>query len=128
MAWTKAPEALMARFGESLPQSPDVQARKMFGYPAAFVNGNMFAGVFQDQVFARLAPAEKAALGAVHGPHPFEPMAGRPMQAYVRAPDAVMADEAALADFLAKGLAFTAALPAKERTAKAPKAGKPAKG
>jgi len=128
MTWMKAPQSLVELFDETLPHAPAVERRKMFGYPAAFVNGNMFAGVFQDQVFARLAPAEKAALEAVHGPHPFEPMAGRPMQAYVRAPDAVMADEAALADFLAKGLAFTAALPAKEKTAKAPKAGKPAKG
>jgi len=125
MAWTKAPQSLVELFAETLPDAPGVERRKMFGYPAAFVNGNMFAGVFQDQVFARLAPGEKAALEAVHGPLPFEPMAGRPMQAYVRAPDEVMADEAALADFLAKGLAHTAGLPPKEKTAKP---AKPAKG
>ena len=27
----------------------------MFGYPALFVNGNMFAGTFQDKIVARLA-------------------------------------------------------------------------
>jgi TfoX/Sxy family transcriptional regulator of competence genes len=29
---------------------PEIQQRKMFGYPAAFVNGHMFAGVFQASV------------------------------------------------------------------------------
>jgi len=48
---------------------------------------------------------------------PFEPMAGRPMKDYVRAPEPVLADEAALAEFLAKGLAHTAGLPSKAKTA-----------
>jgi len=30
----------------------------MFGYPAAFVNGHMFAGVFQASLFVRLAEKE----------------------------------------------------------------------
>lgn len=38
------PEAIAA-FEESLPTNPEVVRKKMFGMPAAFVNGNMFFGV-----------------------------------------------------------------------------------
>jgi TfoX/Sxy family transcriptional regulator of competence genes len=121
MAWMKAPQSLVDLFAESLPEDPAVERRKMFGYPAAFVHGKMFAGVFQDHVFARLSPVEQSALEAAHGPLPFEPMAGRPMKGYVRAPEPVLADEAALAAFLRRGLAYTAGLPPKEKKAKTPK-------
>ena len=33
--------------------------RKMFGYPCAFVNGNMFAGLFQTGLFLRLSEPER---------------------------------------------------------------------
>jgi len=119
MAWTKSPQSLIDLFSESLPDDARIERRKMFGYPAAFVNGNMFAGLFQDQMFARLSPADRAALEAIHGPLPFEPMPGRPMKDYTRTPDEVMADEATAADLLAKALAWSMALPAKVKQAKA---------
>lgn len=53
----------------------------MFGYPAAFVNGNMFTGVFADRVFVRL-PADELAEAARLGGKLLEPMPGRPMKAY----------------------------------------------
>ncbi len=118
MAWTKAPASLIELFAESLPDDPRVERRKLFGYPSAFVNGNLFCGVFQDQIFARLAPSRRDALERAHGPSPFEAMAGRPMKAYVRLPDAIVADEAELADLLAGALAFSAALPAKVKATK----------
>jgi TfoX/Sxy family transcriptional regulator of competence genes len=118
MAWTKAPQALMEHFTECLPRDSTVQARKMFGYPAAFVNGNMFAGVFGDGVFARLPPEPRAALERDHGARPFEPMAGRPMKDYLALPDAVIADEAALAETLRAAFLHTAALPLKVKPPK----------
>ena len=118
MAWAKAPQQLKDLFADSLPNDPRIQRRQMFGYPAAFVNGNMMAGVFQDQVFARLAPSRRAALETAHGALPFEPMPGRPMKDYVRLPDAVVCDEAELADILAGALTFTAALAPKQKKAR----------
>jgi TfoX/Sxy family transcriptional regulator of competence genes len=119
MAWVKAPQSLVDLFGESLPDDPVVEQRKMFGYPAIFVRGNMCAGVFQDRVFARLSPSDRAALPG--GGADFEPMPGRPMKGYVLIPDEVMADEEALTAAIAKAVAFTATLPAKEKKAKAAK-------
>ncbi|MHB8530926.1 MAG: TfoX/Sxy family protein [Caulobacteraceae bacterium] len=118
MAWTKSPQPLVDLLAESLPDDRRIERRKMFGYPIAFVNGNMFAGLFGDQMFARLAPTARQALERTHGPLPLEPMPGRPMKNYTRVPDAILADEAAVADVLAGALAFTAALPAKVKKAK----------
>ncbi len=49
--WEKSPQALVQLFDRVLPESPNVERRKMFGYPCAFVNGNMFAGLFAKQMF-----------------------------------------------------------------------------
>ena len=122
MAWTKAPQGLMALFTESLPNAPTVQARKMFGYPAAFVNGNMFAGVFGDGMFARVPPDLRAALVRDHGARPFEPMPGRPMKDYLGVPEAVIADKEALAETLAAAFRHTASMPPKARPPKKGKA------
>lgn len=119
MAWTKSPQSLVDLFGAVLPDDPRVERRKMFGFPAAFVNGNMFAGLFQDQIFARLAPDERAGLEAAHGPLPFEPMAGRPMKDYTRLPDDVLEDELDTAALMARALRWSAALPPKVKKAKA---------
>jgi hypothetical protein len=121
MAWTRSPQALIDLFEESLPDDAHVERRKMFGYPCIFVGRHMCAGLHQSAMFARLSPADAAALP---GARPFEPMPGRPMAGYVLMPDAVLADEAALAALIAKAVAFTATLPPKE---KKPKAGKRAK-
>ena len=122
MPWQKAPQSLVELFDEVLPDSPLVERRKMFGYPAAFVGGHLFAGVFQDRMFARLPDDVRARLEAAHGPTPLEPMPGRPMKAYAVFPDAVMVDEAALAELLASALAGAAAMPPKEKPAKARRA------
>lgn len=119
MAWTRSPQSLVDLFAAVLPDDPRLERRKMFGYPAAFVNGNMFAGLFQDQMFARLAPDERAALEAAHGPLPFEPMAGRPMKDYTRLPDEVLEDEAEAAALMARAYRWSAALPAKVKKPRA---------
>jgi len=121
MAWTKSPEALVNLFIESLPQDSRIERRKMFGYPAAFVNGNMFAGLFQDQMFARLPPEERGDLEGRFGPLPFEPMQGRPMKDYTRLPDDIVADEAEVAGWLARSLAWSLTLPPKDKKATKPK-------
>ena len=111
MSWTKSPQSLVDLFDESLPDDPRLQRRKMFGYPAVFVGGNMAAGLFQDRMFARLSDEDRARLPG--GGDYFEPMPGRPMKAYAVIPDDVIADEQALAGVLAQAVSFTAALPPK---------------
>lgn len=121
MEWTKSPQGLIDLFTECLPDDPRIERRKMFGYPAVFVHGNMCAGLFGDRVLARLSDTERAALPG--GGDYFEPMPGRPMKAYAVLPDEVVADEEALAKVLALAVAFTAALPPKVKKVGRKKAG-----
>src|SRR5947209_11640443 len=95
MPWTKTPPELAAAFDKAAPKDPRVVRKPMFGYPALFLNGNMFAGTFQDKVVARLAETERErAIKA--GAKRFEPMPGRPMKEYVTLPAADVAKPAAL--------------------------------
>jgi len=113
MAWTKSPPSLIALFDACLPDGAGLERRKMFGYPAAFAGGHMMAGLFQDEIFARLPPSLRDDLDAEYGLRPFEPMPGRPMAAYCVLPDAVLDDEAELGRALAAAYAFTSAMPPK---------------
>ncbi len=122
--WRKSPPELIALFEAAMP-GPPAEPRKMFGYPVGFVNGHMFMGLFQEEMNLRLGEADRAALLALPGAHPFEPMAGHVMREYAVVPPSLLADRAALAKWIAKALAYAAALPPKKK-AKA-KAAKPAK-
>jgi len=112
MPWIPAPPALVRRFEETLRHFPEAQIRKMFGYPAAFVNGNMLGGVFQDRVMLRLDASDRAS-AAQAGATPFEPMPGRVMREYIVVPKSIMTSAAELRTWVSKALAYTAALPAK---------------
>jgi TfoX/Sxy family transcriptional regulator of competence genes len=57
----------------------------MFGNLAAFVNGNMFAGLFGEDLFVRLSDYESAKVRK-QGGRDFAPMPGRPMRGYVTVP------------------------------------------
>jgi TfoX/Sxy family transcriptional regulator of competence genes len=85
----------------------------MFGHKASFVNGHMFAGTFGLDVFVRLDAGDRAALLAIDGAKPFEPMKGRPMTAYVQLPRQWIGNGRRAAPWVAKALASTAALPPK---------------
>ncbi len=115
MAWKKAPPELVATFEKAFPKANDAERRQMFGYPAGFVNGNLFGGIFQDRVMVRLDPTT-----APKGAKPFEPMAGRAMKGYVEVPASAITSPAQLAKWLEAGRAHTATLPRKAKKA-APK-------
>ena len=118
MAWAKSSRGLVDLFTQSLPRDGSVAVRKMFGFPAAFVHGNMFAGLFEEQMFVRLAPRRRETLDAEFGAVAFEPMPGRPMKAYTLVPEDLMADDEPLAALLADAFAHAAGLPAKEKKTK----------
>ena len=42
--WRLAPEELVRAFTATVQSLPGVELRRMFGYPCAFANGQMFAG------------------------------------------------------------------------------------
>jgi TfoX/Sxy family transcriptional regulator of competence genes len=104
-----------------VPERPEIERRKMFGFPCAFVNGNMFTGLHATNMIVRLAEPERSELLAIDGARIFEPMPGRPMREYVVLPDAILRDDEQLQTWLDKSFAFASSLPIKERKPRAKK-------
>lgn len=102
-----------AAFRAALPEDAAVAVRPMFGNIAAFHGGNLFAGLFGDDLFVRLPEHERAALIA-RGGAPFEPMPGRPMKGYVIVPPSWARDPDATSAWLQRALELARSLPPKE--------------
>ena len=125
MAWRKSPASLVALFEAVLPDDPRLERRQMFGYPCTFLHGNMCVGLHQEDLVLRLDEAGRAALLAVPGAAPFEPMPGRPMKGYFVAGPRLLENPEALRSFVLRSVAHVASLP--QKPAKAARAAKAAK-
>ncbi len=110
--------ALSAELEESLSDFPLVVGKKMFGQPAFFVNGNMFAGVFGDQVFIRLSEADRDEfLKGFDEASLFEPVSGRSIKEYVSVPESLFHEDALFRGFLNKSYSYASSLPVKKKKA-----------
>jgi TfoX/Sxy family transcriptional regulator of competence genes len=119
MAWKKSPEWLVEAFAELLPDDPRVEPRKMFGYPCAFVAGNMFIGLHQDNLVLRLDDADRERFLAEHSTELFSPFPGRVMREYVVVPHAMIRgrrDE--LGRWIGRSLEYAATVPPKRKPGK----------
>lgn len=119
--WTKPSPELVDRFHEAVAGIDGVEVRKMFGFPAAFIAGNLTAGLHQETVMMRLPDAEREERIA-EGWSLFEPMPGRPMREYVAMPPDVASDVAAMRRWIERAAEHVRTLPPK-----APKAPKKSK-
>ncbi len=115
MAWKKSPPELIAAFDKAAPRDPRAVRRPMFGYPALFVNGHMFAGTYQEKVVLRLPDAQRAELLKLKDAAAFEPMPGRPMKEYAVVPRQVVARPATLASWVERAFRHALTLPPKKR-------------
>jgi TfoX/Sxy family transcriptional regulator of competence genes len=121
MKLRKSPEVLVAVFDEVMPGRPATK-RKMFGFPAGFVNGNMFMGLFEDRMILRLPAELREELMQLHGGRLFAPMAGRVMKEYVQLPEPLMHDREQLSSWVAKALVYGESLEPKTAKRKPAKA------
>lgn len=113
MTRTPAPPALARVFETAVTSLRGTQPRKMFGYPAIFVNGNMFAGLVRDRMILRLGTADVERFLALRGATPFIAMGGRRMKQWVVVPAAMLKFQRALKPWLGRALAHGRSLPAK---------------
>ncbi|HEX5824718.1 MAG TPA: TfoX/Sxy family protein [Candidatus Limnocylindrales bacterium] len=111
--FSKSPPGLIERFAAVMDRYPDATRKKMFGYPAAFVGGNMATGLFADRWVVRLPDAEIEPAKAT-GAGAFEPMPGKPMKSFVVIPTADVDDDAAIGAWVERGLAHAESLPPKK--------------
>jgi hypothetical protein len=98
---SKPTEAGMARFTaliEELSSDRDVVKASMFGMPGIKRRGGKaFCGLYgEDMIFKLKGEDHVRALG-LEGAHLFEPMAGRPMKAWVQVPPEHQSQYGALA-------------------------------
>lgn len=101
----------MDRFRSIVPADPRVEIKPMFGNLGAFVNGNMFMGLFGADVGLKLAPGDGDQLLRIEGAGPFGP-AERPMGGYVTLPPSLIGTEAGR-QWLARALEYVGAQPPK---------------
>ncbi len=107
----KATDGDRERFRALVPQAPSVTVKPLFGNLSAFVNGNMFMGLFGSDIGLKLPPHEQARLLAEPGSGPFGP-AERPRDGYVTIPATWSPAQAG--PWIEKSLALVAALPPKK--------------
>ena len=86
----KPSEATKDFFASVVPDAPAVTTRPMFGQLSAFVNGNMFMGIFG------------------------EPMSGRPMKEYVVLPPSWRDEPDRVREWAARSLDHAEELPPKK--------------
>jgi TfoX/Sxy family transcriptional regulator of competence genes len=100
-------------FDHAVTSLRGTERRKMFGYPAVFVNGNMFAGLVRDKMILRLGMADVEKFLELPGATAFIAMRGRRMKQWVVVPAVMLKSERALKPWLGRALAHGRSLPAK---------------
>lgn len=122
MAWKRPSPALAERFMTALPKHPDAEPRKMFGYPACFVNGNFFVGVHEENIVVRLPGALREGFPELAEASRFDPRGtGKGMTNWWIVPAAIATDGERLATFLEATFAEVRKLPAKAARTRAPR-------
>jgi hypothetical protein len=108
---------LVARYEAVLGRhaAPDIIRRQMFGYPCAWIAGNMLSGLFAEDWWVHVSEPDREALLALPGAHPLEVMPGKAMARYVVMPPDIAADDRAVDAWLGRAIAFTRSLPPKKK-------------
>jgi hypothetical protein len=103
-------EDLAARLRDLLGRRPGVAEKRLFGGVGFFLDGNMAVGVWKDSFVARLGPHSDES----DDPHarPFAP-AGRPLRGWVLVEPPGADDDADLARWVDRAVAFVETLPPK---------------
>jgi TfoX/Sxy family transcriptional regulator of competence genes len=103
-----------ALFRSVVPDGKGISVKPMFGNVAAFVNGNLFMGLYGNDLLFRL-PDEDVEDLLRHGASPFQPVEGRSrMRGYVVAPKAWAGDRKTLQKWADRSLRWAGNLPSKK--------------
>ena len=127
MEMPKASEADKEHFRTVLPNHPEVVVKPMFGNLGAFVNGNMFAGLFGPTIGIKLSDEDREVLESSERTVPFGPPE-RPMGGYTGLPEMWNeegdGDDARARAWTEKAFAYVASLPPKAAKEPKPRAAK----
>ena len=115
MKWEKAPERNIEILALVTRVVPEAERKLVFGYPAYFLNGHMFAGTHQSDIILRLSDEDRADFLERTGAGLFYPMPGKPMKEYVVVPPAVYESEADFGQWLTRSRDYVLTLAPKEK-------------
>jgi len=104
----------MKLFRTLVPDDTRVTVRPMFGNLSAFVNGNMFFGIFGTDFFLRLSTEDQKELLKNKGALMLEPTKGRPMKEYVVIPKSWRDHPETVRPWILKSLEWSSNLPPKK--------------
>jgi len=110
-----SPEVIAA-YETALPDDIRVERKKMFGSPCAFVNRQMFFGIFEESIVARVGPERVQALSEQAGMQVFTLSPGKQWKDYVQMDLTV--DPTIFAELASEALSWAAALPKKGKRPK----------
>lgn len=103
-------EALAERIRVALGRKKSIEEKKMFGCICFFLNGNALAGVWKNQLIARLGSDEaEAALRELHV-RAFD-ITGRPMRKWVAVEPEGVENDAQVKDWIQRAIRFVKTLP-----------------
>jgi len=120
MTMPKPSDQAKAAFQKLVPADSAVTTRPMFGNLSAFVHGNMFCGLFGEDLFVRVSEEDQAKIRK-QGGRPFEPMPGRAMTGYVVLAGGWQKKTDATRGWIVSALVWGKKLPPKIKAAKAAK-------
>lgn len=112
--WQKPSEQTISIYQNIVSRLDGVEKRTMFGCPCAFVNGNMFFGVYQDQLFLRMSDEQREQLSQFMPIKSFSPM-GKVMKAYIAIPGEIMNEQEKLLTLVQNALEIAQVLPTKNK-------------
>jgi len=115
MTMPKPSEQAKAAFQKLVPPDLNVATRPMFGNLAGFVNGNMFCGLFGEDLFVRVSDEDQAKVRK-QGGRAFEPMPGRAMTGYVVVPAGWQKKPDGTKAWIVTALAWSRQLPPKDKS------------
>ena len=125
MGWTKTPVENDELFRAALPRDPRITLRKMFGCLVGMVNGRMYAATFGRSVFVRLSPEDRAEALRLDGAEVWDPRGLGRERETIFLPESILDEREELRDWLRRGLAYSASLPAKPTKRPATRVSKP---
>lgn len=105
-------------FKEITPKIPGVALKKMFGHPAAFVNGHMFMGVNTERIILKLSENDREDFLKLKNSRLFECTPGKIWKEYVQIPEWMFKDGSTLNEWTMRSFTFISSLPPKEKKTK----------
>lgn len=121
MSWDKPSDELTEYLEEAL-SGYHFDKKRMFGSQVYFVNGNMFAGVFEATIFLRFAENDREQLLSLSDEIVlFEPNPGQKLKEYIVFNDSFIHDRMFFSNWLDKSYRYASSLPEKKPKSKKPK-------